>query len=187
MSEAPVIFSHSAARALNDVPRNVPDRVLELLPKNGGIVMVTFVPAFLSPTVAEWTSAQASEESRLKVQFPKDEGAVKAALASWSSANPAPRATIKDAADHIDHIRKVAGVDHIGLGGDFDGISAVVQGLEDVSTYPALTAELLRRGYKDDEILKITGLNVLRVMRAVERASRTLQSRRAASPDLFDK
>ena len=172
VSEAPVIFSHSAARAMNDVPRNVPDDVLHMLPKNGGVVMVTFVPAFLSRQVAEWTSAQASEESRLKIQFPKDESAVKAGLAEWSAANPAPRATIRDAADHIDHIRKMAGIDHIGLGGDFDGISAVVQGLEDVSTYPALTAELLRRGYKDDEILKITGQNILRVMKAVEKVSR---------------
>jgi membrane dipeptidase len=187
VSEAPVIFSHSAARALNDVPRNVPDEVLQMLPKNGGIVMVTFVPGFLSPEVAEWTSAQASEESRLKLQFPKDEHAVKAGLAEWAAATPAPRATIKDAADHIDHIRKVAGIDHIGLGGDFDGISAVVQGLEDVSTYPALTAELLRRGYKDEEILKITGQNILRVMKSVEKVSKTLQSRRAASALLFEK
>jgi membrane dipeptidase len=171
VSEAPVIFSHSAARALNDVPRNVPDDVLKMLSKNGGVVMVTFVPGFLSRQVAEWTSAQASEESRLKVQFPKDESAVKGGLAEWGAANPAPRATIKDAADHIDHIRRIAGIDHIGLGGDFDGISAVVQGLEDVSTYPALTAELLRRGYKDDEILKITGQNILRVMKAVEKVS----------------
>ena len=172
VSEAPVIFSHSAARALNDVPRNVPDDVLKMLPENGGVVMVTFVPAFLSRQVAEWTSAQASEESRLKIQFPKDGSAVKAGLAEWGAANPAPRATIKDAADHIDHIRKIAGIDHIGLGSDFDGISAVVQGLEDVSTYPALTAELLRRGYKDDEIVKITGQNILRVMKAVEKVSR---------------
>ena len=102
-------------------------------------------------------------------------------------ANPAPRATIADAADHIDHIRKVAGIDHIGLGGDFDGITSVVQGLEDVSTYPALTAELLRRGYKDDDIKKIIGLNILRVMREVEKVSARLQKERAASPVLFTK
>ena len=187
VSEAPVIFSHSVARALNDVPRNVPDEVLKMLPKNGGIVMVTFVPGFLSRRVADWTSTQASEESRLKLQFPSDENAVKTGMATWTAAHPAPRATIQDAADHIDHIRRVAGIDHIGLGGDFDGISAVVQGLEDVSTYPALTAELLRRGYKDDDILKITGQNILRVMRSVERVSRTLQTRRAASAALFEK
>lgn len=187
VSEAPVIFSHSAARALNDVPRNVPDEVLKMLPKNGGIVMVTFVPGFLSPKVAGWTSTQASEESRLKLQFPNDENAVKTGMAAWTAAHPAPRATIQDAADHIDHIRSLAGVDHIGLGGDFDGITAVVQGLEDVSAYPALTAELLRRGYKDDDILKITGQNILRVMKSVERVSKSLQSRKAASPALFEK
>lgn len=187
VSEAPVIFSHSAARALNDVPRNVPDEVLKMLPKNGGIVMVTFVPGFLSSKVADWTSAQASEESRLKLQFSNDATAVKTGIAAWTAAHPAPRATIQDAADHIDHIRSVAGVDHIGLGGDFDGISAVVQGLEDVSTYPALTAELLRRGYKDDDILKITGQNILRVMRSVEKVSRAVQSRRAPSAALLEK
>ena len=104
---------------------------------------------------------------------------------AWTKANPAPRATLADAADHIDHIKKVAGIDHIGLGGDFDGITSVVQGLEDVSTYPALTAELLRRGYKDDEIRKILGLNVLRVMREVEKVSARLQNERAASTMLF--
>lgn len=187
VSEAPVIFSHSAARALNDVPRNVPDDVLKMLPKNGGVVMVTFVPGFLSPKVAEWTSAQATEQTRLKMQFPNDEGAVKAGMSEWTTAHVAPRATIEDAANHIDHIRSVAGIDHIGLGGDFDGITAVVQGLEDVSTYPALTAELLRRGYKDEEILKITGQNILRVMRSVEKVSKTLRSRRPASAVLFEK
>jgi membrane dipeptidase len=158
-----------------------------MLPKNGGIVMVTFVPGFLSPKVADWTSAQASEESRLKVQFANDQNAVKAGLAAWTADHPAPRATIKDAADHIDHIRSVAGIDHIGLGGDFDGITAVVQGLEDVSTYPALTAELLRRGYEDDDLLKITGQNILRVMRSVEKVAKTLQARRPASATLFEK
>lgn len=187
VSEAPVIFSHSAARALNDVPRNVPDDVLKMLPKNGGVVMVTFVPGFLARKVADWTAAQATEESRLKVQFPNDESAVKAGTSAWAAGHPAPRATIQDAADHIDHIRSVAGIDHIGIGGDFDGITAVVQGLEDVSTYPALTAELLRRRYKDDEILKITGQNILRVMRSVEKVSKTLQSRRPASVVLFEK
>ena len=182
VSEAPVIFSHSSARALNDVPRNVPDDVLRLLPKNGGVVMVTFVPGFLSRKVADWTAEQASEEARLKLQFPSDANAVKVGLETWAKAIPAPRATVRDAADHIDHIRKVAGIDHIGLGGDFDGISSVPEGLEDVSTYPALTAELLRRGYSDEDILKINGRNILRVMRAVENVSKTLRSRRSASP-----
>ena len=187
VSEAPVIFSHSSARALNDVPRNVPDTILQMLPGDGGVVMVTFVPGFLSPKVGLWTRAQTTEQERLKQQFPTDGNAVKAGLDRWTKANPAPRASLADAADHIDHIRKIAGIDHIGLGGDYDGITSVPQGLEDVSTYPALIAELLRRGYKDDDLKKITGLNVLRVMRENERVSRTLQAERGPSAMPFVK
>ena len=187
VSEAPVIFSHSSARAINDVPRNVPDPVLQKLPGNGGVVMVTFVPGFLSPQVAAWSTRQAAETSRLLQQFPTDEAARKAGLDAWTMANPSPRATVSDAADHIDHIRKVAGIDHIGLGGDFDGITTVPEGLEDVSKYPALTAELLRRGYKDDEVKKILGLNILRVMRAAEGVSAKLRKQRGPSAMLFQK
>ena len=187
VSEAPIIFSHSSARAVNDVPRNVPDNILQTLSKNGGIVMVTFVPGFLSPKVTAWGKLQAAEESRLKAQSPNDENTVKGGLAAWTKSNPAPRATVADVADHIDHIRKVAGIDHIGLGGDFDGITSVPEGLEDVSKYPTLTAELLRRGYKDDDVKKILGLNILRVMREVEKVSARLQKSRAASPALFTK
>jgi membrane dipeptidase len=187
VSRAPVIFSHSSARAVNDVPRNVPDNILQLMPKNGGVVMVTFVPGFLSPKVTAWNQRLTAEENRLKATHANDPAALKTALAAWTAANPAPRATIADAADHIDHIRKVAGIDHIGLGGDYDGITSVPLGLEDVSTYPALTAELLRRGYKDDEIKKILGQNVLRVMRAAEKVAAAMQKERAASPVLFEK
>ena len=181
VAEAPVIFSHSSARAVNDVPRNVPDNILKLLPKNGGVVMVTFVPGFLSPKVADWTRQQTAERDRLQTQFPNDENARKAGLEAWTQRNPAPRATVSDAANHVDHIRKVAGIDHIGLGGDFDGITSVPLGLEDVSTYPALTAELLRRGYADDDIKKILGLNILRVMRATEATAKKLLSQRGPS------
>jgi membrane dipeptidase len=185
VAQAPVIFSHSSARALADVPRNVPDAVLRLLPKNGGVVMVTFVPEFLNAKVIAWADRRSAERQRLRAQFPKDDKAVDQAVAAWTKANPAPRATIADVADHIDHIRNVAGIDHLGIGSDFDGISSTPEGLEDVSTYPALTAELLRRGYSDADVKKIIGLNVLRVMREVEKVAGNLQSQRGPSPGIF--
>ena len=183
--EAPVIFSHSSARAVTDVPRNVPDDVLRMLPKNGGVVMVTFVPGFLSSKVAAWSRLQTAETARLQQQFPTDEAARKAGIDAWTKANPAPRATLTEAADHIDHIKKVAGIDHIGIGGDYDGITSVPVGLEDVSKYPDLTAELLRRGYSDGDVRKILGLNVLRVMRAAEKTAQRLQASRPPSSTLF--
>jgi len=172
ISTAPVIFSHSSARALTDVARNVPDEILRDLPRNGGIIMVTFVPGFVSPEVAEWNKRETAERTRLSGTIGADQDAINKALDVWRKANPAPRASLIQVADHIDHIKKIAGIDHIGLGSDFDGITSVPVGLEDVSTFPMLIAELLRRGYTDDDVRKIASRNVLRVMRAAEARGR---------------
>ncbi len=182
VSEAPVIFSHSSARALADVPRNVPDSILARLPANGGVVMVTFVPGFLSRKVIDHAAARGAERSRLTRLTPRDSVAVERALLQWDRANPAPRATLADVADHIEHVRDVAGIDHVGIGSDFDGTgNNLPAGLEDVSRFPQLLAELSRRGWSEDDLRKVAGENVLRVLAQAERVAARLQRQRPPS------
>ncbi|MHC4974995.1 MAG: dipeptidase [Planctomycetota bacterium] len=185
IAEAPVIYSHSSARALCNSPRNVPDDVLLRVRDNAGVVMVTFVPSYLSEDLRVWFGARRESNRAFDEEHGEDDEAIASARASWLEANPRPVATLADAADHIEHIIRIAGVDHVGIGGDYDGIGAGPEGLEDVSTYPALFAELLRRGHSESDLEKIAGLNVLRAMRETEKVATRLQSERPASDALF--
>jgi membrane dipeptidase len=185
VSEAPLIFSHASARALDDHPRDVPDDVLRLVASNGGVVMVTFATSYVSEPRRRWSADRAAEQTRFSSPpygglYLGQPDRAKAALAAWDAAHPEPVVTLSQVADHIEHIAKVAGVDHVGIGSDFDGISETPVGLEGVDKYPALLAELMRRGWSDADLAKLAGGNILRVLAAAEAVGVRLRAARGA-------
>jgi len=175
ISRSPVFFSHSCAMALNSHPRNVPDDVLKRIADKGGVVMINFGSYFVDQKITERHAAFKAEELRLETLNPGDPQAVKDGMKKWLAANPLWIVPLGDLADHFDHVRNVAGIDHVGIGSDYDGIGALPKGMENVSGYPTLLVELMRRGWSREDIAKVAGLNILRVMREAEAVAAELQ------------
>ncbi len=183
VAEGPVLFSHSSALAICDHPRNVPDHILARLPGNGGTCMVNFVPAFISQACRDWAQEFIEDMKRhgFDLRNVPGRGQLQAERAAWEAEHPRPRVTLAEVADHIEHVREVAGVDHVGIGSDYDGVDWLPEGLEDVSCYPALIAELLGRGWSEAECGKLASGNAVRTLREAEAAARAISARRGPS------
>jgi membrane dipeptidase len=185
VSEVPVVFSHSSARGVCDSPRNAPDDVLESLRANNGVCMVTFVPKFVNPDAAAW-HRQAVDEAAARGIRQADSAAFSPFYRDYRARNPEPQATLEDVVRHCEHIREVAGIDHVGVGGDYDGVEVLPRGMGDVTAYPALLEALAERGWSDGDLAKLTSGNILRVMREAEAGAKALQESRGPSLATFE-